>query len=331
MGIANRDYYRDNADSRWALENTPAVKILLILNVVIFILQIVVVRPFEPSDLKKHFGDSTPFDFEQLNDRDMENVFRNFPQVSVVQEYGELDVNRTVYKGQVWRVLTSAFLHSRTSFWHLVMNMLCLFWFGRDVELIYGSKEFTWFYLVSAILAGICFVGFSLLTKSSSSAIGASGAVMAVMMLFTMHYPRHIFNLFMVIPIEMRWVMAIYIAYDLHPLLLRVSGDQVFTGVAHAAHLGGVAFGYLYFRNQWRVSRFVPDLKNRRLTVQTLTPQRVAFENPIRLTEREELELDQLLEKIAKDGMSSLTVAERDRLLNASDRVKKNRGREPTL
>src|SRR5208283_860447 len=85
-----------------------------------------------------------------------------------------------VLHGQVWRLLTYAFLHDPNSIWHIVFNMLFLWWFGSDVEDLYGPREFLAFYLVSAVLGGIAFVLLKMAEFPRPECLGASGAVTAV-------------------------------------------------------------------------------------------------------------------------------------------------------
>src|SRR5262249_36864532 len=110
-------------------------------------------------------------------------------KVPVFQEWLQLDTKKVVYEGQVWRLLTHAFCHERYFIFHILFNMLCLYWFGCTLEMLYGSREFLLFYLTAAVVAALAFVGMDLYTGSTSPGIGASGAVMAVMMLYTMHFP----------------------------------------------------------------------------------------------------------------------------------------------
>src|SRR5262249_52338601 len=102
-----------------------------------------------------------------------------------------------VLHGQVWRLGTYAFLHSPSSLWHILWNMLFLWWFGTDMEDMYGPREFLGFYLASAVAGGLMFVAASLAWPGLGSyALGASGAVTAVMVLFAIHYPTRIIYLF---------------------------------------------------------------------------------------------------------------------------------------
>ena len=101
-------------------------------------------------------------------------------------------------------------------------------------------------------------VALDLYIKSPVPVMGASGAVMAVAMLYAIHYPRNTIRLFWFWPIEVRWVVLFYALFNLHPLLLALSGNRAyyFTGTAHAAHLGGLAFGFLYWKFNLNLERW---------------------------------------------------------------------------
>jgi membrane associated rhomboid family serine protease len=323
MGIANRDYYRDTAPPAWTMGNAPATKYLIIATVVVFLLQIFSTRdekktPREVIDeIKQRDPDFDP----DRHGVDVDKLPSVTVRVSYVTEW--LDLNPTkVLKGQVWRIITHAFCHSPTDLLHILFNMLFLFWFGREVESIYGSREFLLFYLAAAVVAGLAYIGLDLATGDSTPAVGASGAVLGVTMLFTLHYPRHIINLFMIIPIEMRWFILLVLAMDLHPVLLNLSGSNVQTGIGHAAHLGGLAFGFCYYRFQWRLDRFVPGRPRIRRASSFRPRLRIA---PGTASEPPPMGnvLDRILEKISRTGQESLTAEERETLRAESERIRR--------
>ena len=95
-----------------------------------------------------------------------------------------------VMGGQVWRLLTYAFLHEPNTLWHILFNMLFLWWFGSDLERMYGPKEFLAFYLGAAFVGGLAGVGFYLLSHDPTPGLGASGAVTALLVLFAFHFPH---------------------------------------------------------------------------------------------------------------------------------------------
>jgi hypothetical protein len=213
--------------------------------------------------------------------------------------------------------------------------MVLLYWFGCTLESMYGSREFLLFYLAAALASALAFVGLDLRTGSTVPAIGASGAVMGVVMLYTMHYPYETIRVFWLFPLEMRWVMLFYVLYDLHPVLLALSGDTIHTGVAHAGHLGGLAFGFLYYWYRWRLEDLLQYLPARVKSERgagrrfwrrperdpdRLAPSLRVYREP---EPDEEMErVDQLLKKISESGHASLTDEERQALRAASERIK---------
>jgi membrane associated rhomboid family serine protease len=356
MGIYDRDYYRRSRsfrDSSGWDGLTPAVKFLLIANIVVFVLQILVLREVRRSPLERLRELNPDIDklltqaqqeegpealesmprkhpnlFKNLSQEELQALFLPAEKVSVLQEWFELDV-RKVKHGQVWRLLTYAFCHDRYGVWHIFFNMLCLYWFGGTLERMYGTREFVLFYLAAAVVSGGTFMTLNLYTGSTAACIGASGAVIAVMMLYTMHFPREIIYICWVLPVEMRWVMAVYLIWDLHPVLLALSGDQYATGVAHAAHLGGLAFGFLYAKFEWRVAALgerVPWLgwtRRPRLRLHREPDPAAQAEFDAEMSR-----VDQVLQKICASGQASLTEEERALLKKASERLK-NRSRRP--
>ncbi len=257
-------------------------------------------------------------------------------RVSIVQQWLELDTNK-IKQGQVWRILTSAFCHDRSSPWHILLNMAGLIWFGIALEYMYGEREFLLFYLSAAILSGLAYVGLDLWTGESVPAIGASGAVMGVLMLYACHYPYHTIRIWYFFPLEMRWLVLLYVAFDLHPLLLTLAGDQVHTGIAHAAHLGGLAFGFVYWNQRLRLTPLLdsmqkfdwrktfrrnPNLKLHSPPRNPVTPQGKAASSPPSV---EQDRIDELLIKISREGRENLSAEELEVLNQASERLRRKK------
>ncbi len=124
------------------------------------------------------------------------------------------------------------------------MNMYGLHMIGSQLVHRTGEREFLWFYLASAVFAGICSLAFYTLLGTSTRVIGASGAVLAIYMMYAMLYPRQIFYFFGAFPIEARWLITILVAMDAIPLMMQLANRNLGTGVAHSAHLGGLLFGF---------------------------------------------------------------------------------------
>jgi len=153
-----------------------------------------------------------------------------------------------VADGRVWTLLTSCFSHRDAT--HLLVNMLVLWVFGRDILGIIGPAQFIRLYIVGGILASIGHVAISMMTLDPSPALGASGSVMAIAVIFASLFPRRTLLLNFFIPVPAALAVAGYIALDVF------GAFQGSTGIAHGAHLGGAAYGGWFW---WRVLR--PALK----------------------------------------------------------------------
>lgn len=154
-----------------------------------------------------------------------------------------------------WRLVSYAFAHNPFSIQHIGFNMLGLWMFGREVEPLYGRWEFLRFYLAAALIGGTAWLvrvaGFG---GQGGVLLGASGAVVATVILFAMRFPHRQVLFMMVIPMP-AWVMAlIYVGFD-------VLGSLSYTkqAVAYDVHLTGAAFGFLYCRLGLNFGRFSPN------------------------------------------------------------------------
>jgi membrane associated rhomboid family serine protease len=243
-------------------------------------------------------------------------------RASIVQDWLQLDPNKTIKQGQLWRLLTCAFCHERLTPWHILFNMVLLCWFGSRLERMYGSREFLLFYLAAAVCSSLAYVALALYTRSDAPAIGASGAVMGVMMLYVIYYPFETFSVFWLIPVPLWVLLGFYVVYDVHPVLLALAGDRFFTGVAHAGHLGGLLFGLLYWRSGIRLEALFGGRKRQGTRRRTQAPARepviLSYPKPDDLAER----VDEVLKKITEHGKDSLTDEEREVLNQASARLR---------
>ncbi len=251
-----------------------------------------------------------------------------------------VEFSKITTQGQVWRLLTYAFCHSTRDPLHIIFNLYLLWMLGREVEGLYGSKEFVWFYGVSAGFAAICYliIGFILVAVSGRGMglmLGASGAVTAVTMLYALHYPRRKIYVYGIIGVEMRWLMAFVLFMDIYPLASELLGFRAAAGdnVAHSAHLGGAFFGWIYFARQMRLSSLVngvglgairkkkTEAKARRSNLRIFSPpSSPTTSNPPRGGEKaiSGEQVDSILAKISEQGEESLTDREREVLKEAS-------------
>ena len=323
MGIYDRDYYRRDGPS-YIQALMPSGKVcigLIIVNVVVFVAQ------FTTKDLE--------YPREQKNPAVHALIKHISPRTSFgpVTDTFILDPAK-VFDGQVWRLLTYAFLHDNLgSFpWHITFNMLFLWMFGGELERMFGPKEFLAFYLAAALVGGLAYTGWSVATHDDAMCLGASGAVTAVLILAACHFPQQVVYVFFVLPMPI-WLFAIFnIGRDAGLVGL------VKTETAVAVHLGGAAFAAAYFKWHWHLLGWWPSLLSLKLPgsrprlrvyrpEKETGPQPVSVAAPLNLELDEHLEakLDAVLEKVARLGQKSLTENERQILLRASEIYKRKR------
>lgn len=297
MGIYDRDYYRNEGPSYLGslMPSGIVCKWLIGLNVGFFLLQM---------------------------------VTRNWPGGGI-QEWLWLQPN-LVLEGQIWRLLTYAFLHDTTTLFHLLFNMLFLWWFGSDLEALYGPREFAFFYLTSAVIGGLGHVVYHVMQGSTHvPCLGASGAVSALLVLCALHFPTRIIWLFLFLPVPI-WLLAVFhVVGDAFELL---GGRHTTTAVS--VHLAGAAFAALYYQFHLHLSGVLDLFKRRRYRAKPnlriyqpesdKEPVSVPVGGPD-LDEHLEAKLDAVLEKVARFGQASLTDNERKILLRASEIYKRRR------
>ena len=147
---------------------------------------------------------------------------------------------------ELWQPITYAFLHGSTT--HLFFNMLALWMFGSDIERVWGPRRFLTYYFVCVVFAAAAQLLVAQMAGGTPyPTIGASGGVYGVLLAFGMMFPRRMVMLLLP-PIPMpAWLLVTL--YGGLELLLGVTGTQA--GVAHFAHLGGMAGGFLLIQ-YWR-------------------------------------------------------------------------------
>jgi len=307
MGIESREYLRGDNGPRsfgggggWQGYNI--VKGLIIANVVVFVLQLLWSQPL----VLELAGEQIPVPGQRM---------------SVVQSWLDLNVDKVVSGFQVWRLVTYAFCHDRDAVFHILMNMLILYWTGRRIQTDYGPREFLLFYLTAAVLSGMGFLLLQVVLGQPGIAIGASGAVAAVFIAYAMKYPDEVWRLMGIVPVQVKWLCIFFIIFDLHPVLLELGGSNAGTGVAHAAHLGGYLFGFLYERNHWQLGGLLDRVRRSKLRLPRRSSHLKVYE-PQDNVGNLESRVDELLKKVHEQGEASLTDAERAQLAEASRRYR---------
>jgi membrane associated rhomboid family serine protease len=212
-------------------------------------------------------------------------------------------------KGFIWQLVTYMFLHG--SFWHIVMNMFILWMFGAELERTWGSREFTKFYFIAGIGAGIINVIFALLRPAMANVpiIGASGAIYGLLVAYAMLFPERYVYVYFLIPVKVKYLVIFLVG-------LEFFSTYQPDGVAHFAHLGGALVGFLYLKYdfRWRLARWSPLEYFHKLKAEALAKKR---QQGLNLMD----EVDAILDKINQVGYDNLTRKEKKILEKASDRL----------
>lgn len=209
----------------------------------------------------------------------------------------------------VWQLVTSIFLHDTFSAWHIAVNMLFLVMFGPATERRIGPRRFLFLYLLAGVVGGLAYAAVGMATRAAMPVVGASGAVMGIVVYFTLLYPWEII-LFFVLPMKAMYATMIWVGLDIYGF---VRQPMIESGVAHTAHLGGALFGYLYYRYGDRWSRLARQSRARQT-------RRAAGKIDMEMVELQ-FQVDALLTKVREEGLSSLTEEERVFLRNASEKL----------
>lgn len=165
--------------------------------------------------------------------------------------FGLWPINDPNFKA--YQFFTHMFTHADLT--HIFFNMFNLWMFGRVLENVWGPKKFLSFYLICGLVAAIAHLAVQYYTGGFSFAVGASGAVMGVMVAFGYTFPNtKLMFIFLPVPIKAKWIIMGMIAFDLFGGLGKFGG----TGIAHWAHLGGAAAGFamVYYWNKTDRKKF---------------------------------------------------------------------------
>ncbi len=320
MSFYDRDYYRPTGFGGFSFF-PPVIKWLLIINFAVFFLQQII-----------------------------QNImFGNVPGWYILNHYFALnpivgfDRFGEPYNFQIWQLITYQFMHG--GFSHIFFNMLMLWMFGMEIENIWGSSKFLFFYLISGIGAGLTQVIFSpILTGALAPTIGASGSIFGVMIAFGMMFPNRYIFIYFLIPMKAKYLIAFLIVIE----VLSVGGISF---VAHLAHIGGAITGVIFilldkkyhfnfdgvFESIKRLTK--PGALHHHRKPRSTRPNS-GFRKPFRTTQSVEEaefydinqtdnnddltvsdeEIDRILDKISRSGYQNLTEREKKILFEASKR-----------
>ena len=199
-------YRRYSSNPLVAFLTESIVNQIIIVNVVIFILELV------------------------LRDTAFINFFGLMPRLVVT-------------KGFVWQLVTYMFLHG--GFWHLLLNMFIIYMFGSTLEGVWGSQRFLRYFFICGLGGALG----SFIFSYNATVIGASGAGYGILVAYAMLFPYNQIYVWGILPVRARTLVIFVVIIEF------VSGFTGGDGVAHFAHLGGMAAGFIYVKSMYRTWR----------------------------------------------------------------------------
>ena len=235
-----------------------------------------------------------------------------------------------------WTIVTYAFAHSFNNLWHIIMNMLVLYWFGKVFVDFLGSQKLINLYVMGAIAGGATYLLVYNLVPYYSDRInmfdgmvGASAAVYAISVATATYWPDHRFFLMFFGPVKIKYLVGMY-------LFLSFLGSVGANAGGNLAHLGGALIGFIYAKQltkgiemgSWvfKSMEFIKSFFVQRSTIKVSHRQKKSSSarstkssgSSSKNTNYSQAEIDKILDKISERGYESLSKDEKEKLFNAS-------------
>ena len=245
-------------------------------------------------------------------------------QISLTEYFFTLDTNLVGFIIKPWGIITSIFSHFEI--WHLIFNMLFLYFSGQLFEQIFDKKRLCQTYIFGGISGGMLEIAAHYLFPSFQNAdqvvVGASGSIMAIFTALAFHSPNIRVNLFGIFPVKIYLIAIFFLLND----LIGIADPS--DNVAHFAHLGGAIFGLISIQSMHSNNNILSVLGSffdRIKKIITSGKSTKSGKAKIKTDEEYNLEkkrrqekTDAILDKISKSGYESLTKEEKDFLFNQS-------------
>lgn len=214
-----------------------------------------------------------------------------------------------------WTLITHMFFH--TGFFHILINMLYLFWFGRVLENLLGNRKVLNTYILSGLAGALLYFIFSrILYETTTYALGASAAVMGIAVAAATMAPDHEFQLLFIGRVKLKFLVLALVLLDL------IMIPAMSNSGGHIAHIGGAIMGYVYIKLLYQGIdlgdiNFKPNIKRPKFDVYVNEEKKSS--NPANPRKQKTQDrIDEILEKIKLSGYESLTQEEKDFLYEAS-------------
>lgn len=235
------------------------------------------------------------------------------------------DLNKLIT--QPWSIFTYMFVH--ISFWHIVFNLLVLYWFGRIFEDLVSAARLIPVYILGGLVGGIVFLASSNLfpvfntVLGNSSLIGASAGIAAIIVATATLAPSYSLHMILIGPVQIKWIAVVLIGMDVLFLSEGNTGGKI-------AHLGGALAGYLYvvqLRRDYDFADLFISLgdkvssifKKKEKKLKVVKKPTTGVSKPKKVVDQDYQEkIDSILDKISRSGYESLSTEEKAFLFDVS-------------
>ena len=215
----------------------------------------------------------------------------------------------------LWQPFTYLFFHapfySSVGISHILLNMLGLWVFGRELEEAWGKTKFLRYYFTTGIGSGLITYFFQI--SSDNPVIGASGAVYGILLAYGISYPNRMLYIWGLIPVRSMWLVIIMGSIAFFGLLGNADG------ISHVTHISGMFIGYVLLKKKWRWRDIWFAIRKKTIEFQV---QRYE-ESSIKMKMLQK-DIDVILEKIQKVGFIGLSDKEKSKLYEASKTMSKD-------
>ena len=234
-------------------------------------------------------------------------------------QYVSLSSNPSQLLWKPWSLVTYAFFH--TGIMHILFNLIVLNFSGRLFMTYFTGKQLVGLYFLSAIFAGIVYILVFYILNISAPIIGASAAIMAILVATTTYNPLMELRLFIIGNVKLWHVTGVIILVDLMQIRSENMGG-------HISHLAGAFFGFIFIKllqNGTDISKFVSsfiDFFTNLFRKQKTTPFKKVHKNynkPVEKTvskiitkDKSQQQIDEILDKISQSGYDSLNKEEKE-------------------
>ncbi|SEP36203.1 rhomboid family intramembrane serine protease [Mucilaginibacter sp. OK283] len=254
----------------------------------------------------------------------LEHMITSFSRPSTIEFYAFDYLATTAHLPKLltrfWTPFTYMFMHD--GIFHILFNMLWLYWMGQIFEEYLGNKRTIGLYIMGGLSGALLFIAcFNLFPAFSQNptllavpVVGASASVMAIVVATATLLPNYTISLILIGPVKLKWLVFVILVIDFLSIVGPNAGGEI-------AHLGGALFGFIYIKQLQRGHDWITGIAN---IFKSKSKLKVVYSNTGKNSTEypRQDEIDRILDKISQTGVDSLSRQEKETLARASKNEK---------